>query len=199
MIGILFVFIVSISWFNDRNIRLIIRDIWKDLYEKYGESFCVRESLSILYLLKEDDAIDSEYQKEHLSKRMLFLAKITKLLGQRKARRYRGDKTRKRQIKVHYQRMALEIEERAFWLAIPRDTTLDDLRRDFNKFTQDYITGKTGNFQWQDREENGSTNNQTNLAKFKEAIALLKEVISIINPVTAILEKIIKPLLKIFF
>ena len=193
IIGGLFIVLLLICWVNHITIKSTIRGIWEGLYKQYGESFCIRESLAILYLLKRDDAIDYEYQKEDLCKRMLFLADTTKLLGERKARRYRVNRTRKREIKEHYQRMASEIEERASWLGRPGDMTLDDLRGYFNELARDYITGRTGNFQWQDPQEN----NKTNLAKFKEAIALIKEVIPIINPIISTFKaigKIIKPL-----
>ncbi|MGF1489975.1 MAG: hypothetical protein ACFBSE_23050 [Prochloraceae cyanobacterium] len=192
ILGIFFLIILLMFLFNRRMIRATIRDVWKFLYEKYAESFCIKEIILILYLLKDkNNPIDLEDKKEDLSKRMLFLADTTKSIGERKASKYKGNKTRKKELKEHYQRMALAIEEREFWLYRPGDTTVKDISDYFKNLAHIYITGKFGNFQWQETQEN----NKTNLDKLKEAIALIKEAIPIINLVISIL----KAIWKLFF
>jgi len=192
ILGIFFLIILLMSLFNSRMIRDTIRDVWKFLYEKYAESFCIKEILLILALLKDkNNPSDLEDKKEDLSKRMLFLADTTKSIGERKAKIYGVDKTKKREIKKHYQQMALAIEERESWLGIPGDTTVKDISDYFKNLAHIYITGKFGNFQWQDTQEN----NKPNLEKLKEAIALIKEGIPIINSVISIF----KAIWKLFF
>ncbi len=183
---------IAIFWFNRRTLRAIVKAFWQGLYRQYAESFCIKEILLILALLKDkNNPSDIEDKKEDLSKRMLFLADTTKSIGERKAKIYGVDKTKKREIKKHYQQMALAIEERESWLGIPGDTTVKDISDYFKNLAHIYITGKFGNFQWQETQEN----NKTNLDKLKEAIALIKEAIPIINLVISIL----KAIWKLFF
>jgi hypothetical protein len=114
---------------------------------RFADTVCVRTIVYVIVELSRHDVLTDPHKRRRLMSRIDSLAKGTLLLAARFSSRAESNQ---KSLREHFKRIERYVRERERWVAMPRATTLNDLRRDFYRLGEIYLSGNYGEFIWPD-------------------------------------------------
>jgi len=114
--------------------------------KRYAGTLCVVLSIFLVIELSRDDPFFPPARKKSILAKINDLARNTLLLPFAYSSKSENNKVWARQ---HFKTLEAVIRERERWVIAPTKSTQDDLRRDFFKLGQLYMSGQFGDHDWQ--------------------------------------------------
>lgn len=109
----------------------------------YADTISAMNGIYLMLELFHPDGISTPNHRKRIQRRLNFLANSIVLLAQR----YRSASgENERLISEHFQSIEEYIRERERWVVLPKETTLEELRKDFAALLPILINGNYGDF-----------------------------------------------------
>jgi len=109
----------------------------------YADTLSAMNGLYLMLELFHPEGINTPSHRKRIQKRLKYLSHSIRLLAQQ----YKSDSTEnERLIGAHFRAMEDYIHERERWVVLPKENTLEELRRDFSALLPILINGNYGEF-----------------------------------------------------
>jgi len=180
-----FIFTITILIFFWIGIELTyFRLIFRIIEFLIPKTMCLKQIINLNIELTRTDAISRPGVKQMILARMDYLARVTMLIPRSEYTTL--GKTQwldhKIQVERNFENIARYIYKRITWLTVPRETTLNDLRRDCCTLAYHYLTGTYGELTLDNFELSEQIVEKSRMQKIQGIFMTLSKVLVLVIP-----------------